>query len=237
MQLVNNWDVNQVEFHFRTQGMFHPIMQSHGSLLHTYHILGFSYLWDWEQATESAQLEAWAPSEMWLLCQAPISNQLINLTFLISKRSPSSSSLLPHCHALISIPINFLPNYSCCLLTIPALLKFRWCIFNHGFKFSTPRPAGCGLDSLTSSCTAIPWDSLAQALCGFTPLNLHRHRSFREGVLAHFFFQLTPIHPSKHSFNFTSSRITLWCSCCFCVEQLSHVLFVTEDCISASTML
>lgn len=163
MQLVhNNWDVNQVKFHFRTQGMFHPIMQSHGSLLHTYQLLGFSYLWDWEQATGSAQLEAWAPSEMWLLCKAPISNQLIDLTFLISKRPPSSSSPLPHCHALISTPINFLPNYSCCLLAIPALLKFCWCIF----KFSTPSPAGCGLDSLTSSCTALPWDSLAQAFRG-----------------------------------------------------------------------
>lgn len=73
------------------------------------------------------------------------------------------------------------------------------------------------------SCSGIQSLSQVSPLCGFIPLNLHRHRSSCEGVLAHFFFQLTPIHPSKHSFNFTSSRITLWCSCCFCVEQLSHV--------------
>lgn len=157
MQLVNNnWDVNQVEFHFRTRGVLHRIMQSHGSLLQTYHLLGFSYLWDWEQATESPQLEAWAPSEMWLLCQAPTFSQLVAMTFLISERPPSSSSSLPHCHALISAPLNLLPNYSCCLLTIPSLLKFCWCIFNHGFKFSTQSPAGCGLDSLTSSCIPVP---------------------------------------------------------------------------------
>ena len=207
MQLVNNWDVNQVEFHFRTQGVFHPIMQSHDSLLHTYHIFGFSYLWDWEQATESAQLEAWAPSEMWLLCQAPISNQLINLTFLISKRSPSSSSLLPHCHALISIPINFLPNYSCCLLTIPALLKFCWCIFNHGFKFSTPRPAGCALDSLTSSCITLPWNSLAQAFRA-------SHRSPH-----------VQLHPSESS---QASLLPWGCPCSLLLPVNSYSSFKTQ---------
>lgn len=52
---------------------------------------------------------------MSLLCQVPISNQLIDLIFLIHERSPTSP--LTPCYALISVPTNFLLNDCCSFLT------------------------------------------------------------------------------------------------------------------------
>ena len=115
------------------------------------------------------------------LFRAMVQHNVLSLWVMTS--DDKSSPHLPLNHALISVPIHFLLNYCCCLLTglsvaglrstmllkgaakrpCPAPAKILPAHLHRGFQFSTQSPAGCGMDSLTSFYIPAPQDPFAQA--------------------------------------------------------------------------